>query len=289
VLLACRTQTGSFLHRYFGDPRYAHLGRSVFAALGFLHNLSIPETLPLAERKHVPLRLADANPLGFTRLLTRSRAISTLAIATTLCHCTEGKVTADLKALWIRDVGLSLPAQGHFLSYSLALGAFGGSIGAKLIPSIGRRGFTTVACVCSAIGHFLVSNPHSRFQWLGFLAQGPGINANNGSAMKAYCGQLAADSGMGRGEFQACMASMRSIVIATVPMLYGSLYGFQQSRGEVARWAWWAVALLGAVIPELLHRTLSDADLQQRGPAAAAGNSERELAQRAASSEVLKE
>ena len=249
------------------------------------------------------MRWADANPLAFLRLLTRSRAISVLAVATTLCHCTEGKVTADLKALWVQDVGLSLPTQGHFLSYSLALGAFGGSLGAKLIAVIGRRGFTTVACLSSAIGHMLVSVPTGWSQWLGFLLQviahyfrfncfdlvvqlifhlccfmtiiisivrgiqGPGINANNGAALKAICGQLAVESGMGRGEYQACMASMRSIVIATVPMLYGRLYGFQKQRGEAARWAWWAVAMLGAVLPELLHRTLRDGDLRGRAAA----------------------
>ncbi len=36
------TQTGSFLHRAFGDPRYGHLGRAFFAACGFIHNLTIP-------------------------------------------------------------------------------------------------------------------------------------------------------------------------------------------------------------------------------------------------------
>ena len=157
--------------------------------------------MPLEERKREPLKLADANPLGFVRLLTRSRPIAVLAIATTLCHCTEGKVTADLKALWVRDVGLSLPTQGHFLSYSLALGAFGGSLGAKLISAIGRRGFTTVSCLSSALGHVLVSVPAGWAQWLGFLVQGPGINANNGAAIKAYCGRLAVESGMGRGEY----------------------------------------------------------------------------------------
>ena len=237
---------------------------SAHAIILFCHQ----ETLPPAERKREPLQLADANPLGFFRLLTRSRAITVLAIGATLCNCTESKVTADLKALWVRDVGLSLPAQGHFLSYSLALGAFGGSLGAKLISAIGHRGFTTAACMSSAVGHMLVSVPTGWSQWLGFLVQGAGINANNGAAMRAYCGQLAVESGMGRGEYQACMASMRSIVIATVPMLYGRLYGVQQQRGEAARWAWWAVALLGAVIPELLHRTLSDGDLLGRAAAA---------------------
>ena len=36
------TQTGSFLHRAFGDPRYGHLGRAFFAACGLIHNLTIP-------------------------------------------------------------------------------------------------------------------------------------------------------------------------------------------------------------------------------------------------------
>jgi hypothetical protein len=66
--------------------------------------------------------------------VTRSRAIAILAVASTLAVISEGKVgrrswgvyarrswqndrdalgqvTADLKALWIRDIGLSLPRQ----------------------------------------------------------------------------------------------------------------------------------------------------------------------------------
>ena len=50
---------------------------------------------------------------------------------------------ADLKALWVCDIGLPLASHGHFLSYSLVLGAIGGTLGAKLIATIGRRGFTT--------------------------------------------------------------------------------------------------------------------------------------------------
>ena len=67
---------------------------------------------------------------------------------------------------------------------------------------------------------------------------------------------LATAQGMGKGEFQASMASMRSVVIATAPLLYGQLYGWQLRRGQPARWAWRAVLLLGAVLPELLHRSL---------------------------------
>ncbi len=256
------TQTGSFLHRAFGDPRYGHLSRAFFAAAGFLHNLSLPETLPPSERKHVKLRLADANPFGFVKLLTRSRALTVLSLAVTLVVCTEGKVTADLKALWVRDVGLSLARQGDFISYSLVLGSVGGWLGARLISKIGRRSFTTVACALSALGHAVVSIPQAWAQWLGFLIMGPGINANNAAALKAYAAQLAVASGMGRGEFQACMASMRSVIIATVPMLYGRLYGMQQSRGEPARWAWWCVAMLGAVLPEVMHRTLGAEELE---------------------------
>ena len=40
------------------------------------------------------------------------------------------------------------------------------------------------------------------------------------------------------------------------------LYGIQQSRGEPARWAWWCVAMLGAVLPEVMHRTLGAEELE---------------------------
>ena len=63
---------------------------------------------------------------------------------------------------------------------------------------------------------------------------GPGINTNNGAALKAWASDLAVASGMGKGEFQASMASMRSVVIATAPLLYGQLYGWQLRRGQPA-------------------------------------------------------
>ena len=59
------TQTGSFLHRAFGDPRYGHLGRAFFAACGFIHNLTIPVTSPASldpsPAPPLPNKLAPSN------------------------------------------------------------------------------------------------------------------------------------------------------------------------------------------------------------------------------------
>ena len=256
------SQTGSFLHRRFGDPRYGLLGQSFFAALGFLHNLSIPETLPPSERRQAPLSLRDASPFGFVKLLTRSRATSTLALAATLAVCSEGKVTSDLKSLWVRDLGMSLPLQGNFLSFSLLLGWPGGFVGSRLIQKFGRRKFTSIACGLSLLGHAMVAQGGVAAQWLAYVIMAPSLNANHAAALKASASKMAESHGLGRGEFQASMASLRSLVIATVPLLYGRLYGAQLSMGVVPRYAWWAVAVLGAVMPELLHRTLRDEDMQ---------------------------
>jgi hypothetical protein len=257
------SQLGSLVHRRFGDPRYGLLVQAFFAVLGFIHNISIPETLPPRDRRVVPIRLRDANPFGFVKLLTCSRATSTLALGATLAVCSEGKVTADLKSLWVRDIGMSLPQQGNFLSFSLLLGWPGGWIGSRLIQTVGRRQFTTIACGLSLLGHTLVAQGGITAQWIAYLLMAPALNANNGSSLKASASALAQSHGaMGRGEFQACMASMRSLVIATVPMIYGRLYGSQLSRGVRPRSAWWLVAALGAVMPELLHRTLSDQDME---------------------------
>ena len=168
-------QTGSFLHRRFGDPRYGMLGQAAFAAMGLIHNISIPETLPPSQRTSKPIRLRDASPFGFITLLRRSRAISTLALACTACVCSEGKVTADLKALWIRDVGLSPLWQGHFLSYSLVLGSVGGVLGARMIQILGQRGFTTAACALCVVGHMVVATGSPAAQWLGFLIMAPAL------------------------------------------------------------------------------------------------------------------
>lgn len=260
-------QAGSLAHRFSGHPRYSHLCRFCFAGVLLAHNITMPETLPPGSlRSQEPLRLRDANPLGFLRLFHHSRALMTLGLAATLMHGSEGKATGDLRALWVStDVQIPLARQGFFLSSYGLLTFLGCEFGARcVLPRLGRRNFTTLASALVFLGHWLLSVPRELTCWAGLLVLGPGINANGGAGLKAFATEHAVLAGMGKGEYAACMGTMRSLMMAVFPVVYARAYGAERRSGRTGRRTWWLVMLIGALIPELLHRSLCDSDLKPR-------------------------
>ena len=90
----------------------------------------------------------------------------------------------------------------------------------------------------------------------------PGFNAGNGHGMKAFATDLATKKhGIGKGAFAAQIALLRGASVVVAPTIYAYLFASQIRRGQAPRRAWWAVILLGAVLPEICHRLLSDEDL----------------------------
>ena len=123
----------------------------------------------------------------------------------------------------------------------------------------------------------------------------PAFNSNHANAIKAYATDHAVANGMGRGEYAAAFANLRGLSVVIVPQLYARLFAgatvrrsvehshhhFRncmlglcsapsafcgliwrlQDRGQAPTKVWLAVALLGGVLPELLHQSLSDKDL----------------------------
>ena len=253
---------GSKMHATFG-AKYSHLARSMFGLIQLVHNLTLlEETLPVHKRNPTPMTLADFNPFKFLQLFTYSKGLALSSLCIPLAHCAEGKHTADIRSAWCADIlKMPLAMQGWFMNYWSCLAILGGKVGVQTIGSIGRRNFTTLTNVLTAIGFYIVSIPQQWASWLGNAVMLPGFNANHCAGMKAYATDLAIAHGIGRGSFAASIAIMRGASVVVAPTIYSWLYGNSMRQGRIPRSAWWSVIVLGAVLPELCHRMLSDADL----------------------------
>ena len=253
---------GSKAHAMFG-ARYAHLARSVLGLIQLIHNVYyLEETLPPHKRNKTSMTLSDVNPLKFMKLFTYSKGLSLSALCVPLAHCAEGKHTADIRSAWIDNIlGMSLSTQGWFMNFWSATAVAGGLSASKLVKYIGRRSFTTLTNVLTAIGFYIVSIPNFWTAWLGYAIMLPGFNANHAAGMKAYATDLAVAHGIGRGDFAASIALMRGASVVVAPTIYSYLFGSQMNQGKVPRQAWYAVIFLGAILPEVCHRMLSDEDL----------------------------
>ena len=92
--------------------------------------------------------------------------------------------------------------------------------------------------------------------WMGLLLKIPGINATSNAAMKSMGCDEAVAAGMSRGEYAGAFANLRALTVAIAPLTYSRLYEFNARRGRPGR-TWPMVAVVGALLPELLHQTLS--------------------------------
>ena len=84
--------------------------------------------------------------------------------------------------------------------------------------------------------------------------------------MKAMAIDHAVAAGFGRGEWGGMYSSIRTFTMIFAPLIYGWAYARGNSATASARsfvgLPWMIVAGLGANVPELLHRTLSDEALK---------------------------
>jgi len=154
--------------------------------------------------------------------------------------------------------------QAMFMNYWSLLAVVGGQIGAKTVGLLGRRRFTTLTNILTAVGFYLVSIPKVWASWFGYFVMLPGFNANHCIGMKAYATDLAVAHGIGRGEFAASIALLRGLSVVVAPTIYAWLFGQQMRQGQNPRKAWWSVIVLGAILPEICHQMLTDDDLDSK-------------------------
>jgi hypothetical protein len=175
-----------------------------------------------------------------------------------------------MRNLWLlSEVGLGLRGLSNFvLSYSVAQ-ACGGRIAALLIGKLGRRTFTTISNVCCASAFLAWSRGNFGVQWmrLGILMMLPSINAVNASGIKSMATDLAVAQGMGKGEYVSAYGSLRAFTVFLGPMLYSTVFNSAKSPRAVAMGVpvgapWIVASLLGGLLPELVHRTMTTAQME---------------------------
>ena len=89
----------------------------------------------------------------------------------------------------------------------------------------------------------------------------PGVNGASGGAIKALATERAILSGIGRGELSAYLNNLRAIASAVAPMLYGNTYSLLRTNGVYPGLAFTVAAIVGGVLPEILHRTMKKEDV----------------------------
>ena len=105
--------------------------------------------------------------------------------------------------------------------------------------------------------------------WAGLLLHGPGINCQATNALAPYGVNLALEAGFARGQHTGNMHSLRCLASFLAPLLYAQAYKWavgsvqgRKSPGLLVGIPWLLVATFGALIPELLHRSLKDSDIE---------------------------
>ena len=261
---------GSTIMYLTQDPKYCMLARSIAGLIAFyIDSQCLEETLRPEDRCNKPITLADTNPLKCLALFSHGKTLSTLVLCAVLQNCAEGKHTADVRALWVaNELQFSLAWQSIFMNYWSLLATYSGTVGSMMMATLGRRGFTTAANALTALGFYLVSLPEPWAVWVGNFIMCPAFNTNHANAIKSYATDHATKlHGMGRGEYAAAFANLRGLSVVLAPPIYARLYGSAQAKGVPGRSPWLLVALIGAVIPELLHRSLSDEEVEAATPA----------------------
>ena len=229
--------------------------------------LRLHETLPANKRSR--FALSGVNPLGFLSLFRGSSTLRRLALANGLASMCEGKMTSDLNIAYIRnEVGFDASGVTAYLtSWGLGLFLSGKYMVKAILGKVGPRVFTDFAMTTNALSYFLLGLvPQGWAVWTYVALLTPGINNLSAAALKSQAAAHAIASGMGKGEFSAAMASLRAVAFVLAPSIWGSIYAMCVRMGRPPGFALIGAGLVGAVLPGLIHRTISqqDWDAKQR-------------------------
>jgi len=247
-----------------GNPRRAFAAGAVLSGLQLaLVSSQIEEPLRPENRKPPPGKelLAAINPLTVTKLFMNGPVVATLvSVASIQCFC-EGKAISDLNVYYLLNEAKFTDAKRSLYLTSLGIVmTASGVIGRKTVDWFGMRGHTTFQNLASILGFSIMGSTVSEpviFGSLFFYAFG----MERRSAMSSLALKAAEQAGMGKGEFSAAFANLRAIVVGLAPLVYARVYGKCLERKAWAGRPYYVAAMM-ALISELLHRTLTNSQLE---------------------------
>lgn len=262
---------GDWVYRKTGNHMNVFRLRVLLALFQlFLAKNYVPETLT-ADRV-LPFKMSQINPFSFLHLFTRSSTLRTLSLAL-FFHCFgEGKNIISLSQSWMTGSPLGWTSQKNS-AWQTLFGVLAYVSGVKLLPvlirKLGTRGFTSLTNWSNAVGLTVMGLPVPSYEMsfvIGTLLWFPGINNGSAQGMKAIGTDHAVANGFGRGQYGGMYSGLRNFSQFVAPLLFGAAYKratASKSPGAFKQGlCWFLVALSGAIIPELLHRSLSDKDLE---------------------------
>ena len=92
-------------------------------------------------------------------------------------------------------------------------------------------------------------------------------DAGSKSALQGAATDHAVAAGFGRGEFSGYFNNLRATSVFLCPLIYGRLYAWLMERGVMPGRTWWLLMVVASLVPELLHRSIRDADYAAPKPA----------------------
>ena len=137
----------------------------------------------------------------------------------------------------------------------------GRTVAPRLIAALGPRTFTTIALLSQAAAFAVWGTaPTVAAVAIGLCLLVPGINAGSKSALQGAATDHAVAAGFGRGEFSGDFNNLRATSVFLCPLIYGRLYAWLMERGVMPGRTWWLLMVVASLVPELLHRSIRDAD-----------------------------
>jgi hypothetical protein len=261
---------GTLLARYSSTSPYLML--AVFGAIHLAFTQFMSESLPSSERR--PFTMDGVNPLKFLQLFSSktSNTLKKLVTIASFQSFLEGKNVVDIVQLWQREhLNWGVEQMKNFtVTYGILMFASGQLLTPRLLRNMSGRSFTTLTNLTNFSAFFLRGSVEKPWVfWLAVIPMLPGVNGGSAAAIKAMATDHAVAGGLGRGEFSAYFNNLRAVVVAVAPFMYGQTYAYCREAGLHPGIPFWVGGLVGALLPELLHRTLlTTAEIKEHSKAA---------------------
>ena len=202
----------------------------------------------------------SADAVGAVAAAVRNRRIlCQLLTITGLQAFLEGKNVSDIVQIWQREhLGWDIFGMRNFTAaYGVACVLTGALLTPRLLRSLSPRAFTSFTNTTNAFGFVLRGATEiPAVFWCAVVPLLPGVNAASTQAFKSLIASRAVAAGVGRGELSAWVNNLRALCSAVAPVLYGNAYAFFRERDVFAGHVFTLAALVGAVLPEVLHRRM---------------------------------